>query len=412
MSQSGKITVLIADDSEQMRQSVRTMLSMEPDIQVVGEAADGFAAVAKARELRPHVVLMDVNMPGLDGIAATQAILQEITTGVLIISVQGEKEYLRRAMQAGARDYLVKPFSLDELAQAIRSVAQTADLDPLARSLPASPKGLVFTVFSTKGGVGKTTLAVNLAAALAARAKKRVALLDLDLEFGCIASMSGLKPAHTIADLCRYEGPLTVDVLQQVMLTQQGGLVSILPAPLSPEQAAEVDGEGRRQKDRDYIGEILRLAREAFDYVIIDTASNFRETTMSALDAADKILLVAAPDIPTLHNTAKCLDILLLRLQYPREKVALVLNRADSTIGLSAEDIARSLDCPVAHYIPSDGPTAIWGANSGQPFVLRRARTGLADAVNDLADMLRGSKPFEKAEVEPRRRGLFGLTPF
>lgn len=413
----GNIRIIIADDSAQTRQSIKAMLSLETGLEVVAEAEDGAEAVSKAKLTKPHIVLMDVNMPKMDGIAAAQEINRECPgTAVVMISVQGEGEYLRRAMKSGARDYLVKPFTVDELVGAIRSAneAAAAEAGPAQAEAVSAAKaeGKVITIFSTKGGVGKTTLAVNLAAALGVRTKKKVALVDLDLEFGCVASMFGQKPTHSIVDLCHFEGQLTIELAERVLINTGSG-VWFLAGPLSPEQAAEVDGEGRKSKERDYVGEILRLLKDNFDFVVIDTGCNFRETNLTAFDISDQIILVAAPDIPTLHNTAKCLDILVNRLSFSQEKLRLLLNRADGTMGLSREDIARSLDYPISFLIPSDGPTAVWSANAGQPFVLRRGKSPLAEAVLEMAENLSGgTSGAPEAAPKPKKKGLFsfGLT--
>jgi len=415
-----RISVLIVDDSKQLRDSVRTMLEFEEGVVVVGEAEDGEEAVAKAKELRPHVILMDINMPKMDGLAATQAIVKDISTNVIIISVQGDADYLRRGMQAGARDFLAKPFTVDELVTAIKNACRTGELNALyTRSAPPTAKtGKLITFFSTKGGVGKTTLAANLAVALAIKTKEQVALVDLDLEFGVMTTMFGLKPNTSIVDLCHVDGPLKAELVQRVMVPSSNGLVSVLASPPSPEQSAEVDGDARMAKDRNYVGEILGLLKQTFSYVVVDTGTSFRDGVLTALDRADLIYVVTSPDIPTLHNTAKCLDILLTRLEYPRTKVKLLLNRADGTMGLSHDDITRGLDYGISYFVPSDGQTATWAANSGQPFVLRKAKTPLADLLVQMAQDLTESgqastasstEGAEEAAGRKGRKGIFSL---
>ncbi|MCL5677288.1 MAG: response regulator [Firmicutes bacterium] len=417
-----RISVLIVDDSKQLRDSVRTMLEFEEGIAVVGEAEDGEEAVAKATELRPHVILMDINMPKMDGLAATRAILRDVSTNVIIISVQGDADYLRRGMQSGARDFLAKPFTVDELVTAIKNACRTGELNALytrASTAAAGKSGKVISFFSTKGGVGKTTLAANLAVALAVKTRAQVALVDLDLEFGVMATMFGLKPNTSIVDLCRVDGPLKAELVERVMVPSSNGLVSVLASPPSPEQAAEVDGEARGAKDRNYVGEILGLLKQTYAYVVVDTATSFRDGVLTALDRSDLVYVVTTPDIPTLHNTAKCLDILLTRLEYPQTKVRLVLNRADGTMGLSHDDITRGLDYGISYFVPSDGQTATWAANSGQPFVLRKAKTPLADTVHqmarDLAEPPAAAAPSAAAAAEEEtvarkgRKGLFSL---
>ena len=411
---SANISVMVADDSKQFRDSVRTMLEFEKGIVVSGEAEDGLQAVQLAKMIKPDVILMDVNMPGMDGIAATKAILAEVSTSVVMVSVQGESDYLRRAMQAGARDYLVKPFGYDDVVAAIRNAARSADLATLYGRETEKPEkaGKLITVFSTKGGVGKTTIAANLAVSLGLKSRGKVAIADLDLEFGVMTTMFGIRPDTSIVDLCRVDGPLRAELVERVMIPCSGRLVSVLPAPPSPENVAEVDGDARKSRDRNYVSEILDILKASYTYVVVDTACNFRETNLSALDRSDLILLVASPDIPTLHTTAKCLDILLHKLEYGENKVKLVLNRSDGAMGLTHEDISRGLDYPISYYVPSDGQTAIWAANSGQPFVLRRSKAPISEAIGGIAqDIYQPAKAIPERVVSAtgKRRGIFGL---
>lgn len=429
---SRKITVLMADDSYQVRQSVKAMLEFEVgEFEVVGEAGNGVEAVELAARLSPDVILMDVNMPQMDGIAATQKIMRESPVGVVIISVQGEQEYLRRAMKAGAKDYLVKPFTCEELVGALRSAA--AGAAGAAGATGAAPSGAqvtpikgpkregrVISIFSTKGGVGKTTVAANLAAALSQGGSKKVAAIDLDLEFGVLATMMGVKPQATIVDLCRLHQPILPDVVGKVLAKQVQSGVGVLAAPPLPHLASEVDGNGRADQSRSYLIEIIEALRIGHDFIIIDTSSSFREATLIALDRSDLILMVTQPEIPALESTAKGLDILLERLEYPREKVQLLLNRSDTGVGLSHEEIAESLGVPLTYMIPGDEPASVSAANAGIPVVLRRSKSSpMIDAIYRIALQIASGAPApeQPAQAEKPRlkavnfgvRRLFGL---
>ncbi len=416
-----KIRVLLVDDSYQVRQSVKAMLEFEAEeFVVVGEAENGQDAVLKSTQLRPDVVLMDINMPVMDGIEATARITAENPVNVVIISVQGEQEYLRRAMKAGARDYLIKPFTFDELVQALRSAAERKPV-VLGTTAPAAPEkrqGKVVTVFSTKGGVGKTTIASNLSAGLALGGKHKVAVLDLDLEFGTLPTMMGVRPQATLVDLCRLDTAITAEHVSRVLVKQSQCGVGVLAGPPMPHLASEVDGDGRADKNRSYVNEVIEALRQTHDYVIIDTAPSFREANLIALDKSDLVLMITLPEIAVLESTAKGLDVLIDRLEYSREKVQVILNRADSVAGLTPNEIAASLGQPLYHQIPSDGQAMVAAANVGIPVVLKRAKHGAAgDSLLRLAHLVSGEAgpaPAEEIPSKPQSTGglrkLFGLA--
>ncbi len=380
-----KVRVLIVDDAKAVRESIKRMLELDGDCAVVGEAADGVEAVSAARRLLPDVILMDINLPRMDGISAATQILAEQETNIVMISVEGDREYLRRAMQAGAKDYLVKPFSSDELAQAIRRCGI------FASGGGGGARGRVITVFSPKGGVGKSVLAANLAIALAlGQSGKEVVLVDLDLEFGVLAVMLGQKPRSSIVDLCRGAERITPAHVRETLTPIPQLPVSLLAAPPSPHLAAEVDGEAKQERNRNYVEEAIQALRAGWDYVVIDTPANFREATMAALDLADVILVVTTPDIPSLQNTAKGLNILLNQLEYSPDRVKLVVNQAEPKRGLSEEDVASALEHPVFFSVPAD-PAVVVAVNMGQSLLGRRNRSQAGAAVARLAELLAGS---------------------
>jgi pilus assembly protein CpaE len=213
-----QIRVLIVDDIPETRDHLSKLLGFESDIDVVGSAASGSEALEIATQLLPDVVLMDINMPDMDGITATEQLSSRVpTAAVVMMSVQGEADYLRRSMLAGAREFLVKPFSSDELTASIRQVyarekekLSRISLTPMMAGAVASAaaaesdsgEGLVVAVFSPKGGVGRTTLAVNMAVAASTELNQRVVVMDGSFQFGDVGVLLNLNPKNkSIADL-------------------------------------------------------------------------------------------------------------------------------------------------------------------------------------------------------------------
>ncbi len=385
-----KIHVLIVDDIAETRENVKKLLYFEDDIEIVGAAADGREGVELAVKLNPDIVLMDINMPGMDGIAASEAIsAQAPTAQVVMMSVQGEADYLRRSMLAGAREFLIKPFSGDELVNSIHRVYQlaatrrvTAPPPPETPTLVAPPPpptgGKIIAVFGTKGGAGSSTLAVNLAIALREETKERVALVDANFEFGDIGVFLNLPSNRTIADMTGEQTEIDEDLLDGTMSSHTSG-IKVLLAPARPELAELVKVEHTKR--------IMDLLINSFDYIVVDLWKSFHEATILFLDLADQIIVVSTSDIPAIKN-AKLFFELTEALKYPMDKTFFVLNREDGRSGISIKDIQASIKYPVGIALPKDERTSTLALNRGVPFVLSQRKVPLAQAYYTMARTL------------------------
>ena len=302
---------------------------------------------------------MDVNMPEMDGLTATQILSMQLPeTGVIIMSVQGEKEYMKKAMFAGAREYIVKPFSAEDLTQTIlRTYEFQNKKKSLSKVQDQQINTRIFTVFSTKGGVGKTTIASNLAVAMARTTKKRVALIDLDLQFGDVAVMLNLSLKNTIYDLVKDLKEMDSDMIEDYLVTHFSG-VNVLPAPAKPEYSEFIDAK--------HIERILNLLIGSYHYIIIDAAASFNETVLTALDMSERILCISTLDLPTIKNMKVGLD-LMDSLKYPHEKIHVVLNKASEQFGVKFKEFEQTIGHPVWAYIPEDSHTVITSATKDCP---------------------------------------------
>jgi len=392
-----KIRVVIADDSEETRGNISTLLSFEKGIEVIGEAGNGSEAVFVVKEAKPDIVLMDINMPVIDGIKATEEISLTVPEStVIIMSVQGESEYIKRAMSAGARAYITKPFSGDELVKTIKDTFEREnrrrDIKPVRAQNNEAVESKIVTVFSTKGGVGKTTIASNLAVSLARKTKKKVALLDFDLQFGDIAIMLNVSAKNTISDLINDIHQLDSENIDDYLVTHFSG-VRILPAPLKPEYAEYITSS--------HVERILKALRANYHYIIIDTSAGFHETVLTSLDMSDRILFVSTLDLPTIKNIKAGLDVM-ETLNYPKDKISIILNKATEQYGIKFKDFEETLKYPIRFYIPEDSQTVITSANKGFPFVMTRMETKVARAINNISDEISN----EKAKVEKGIKGM------
>ena len=412
MAEQGKIRVLIVDDIIETRDNLEKLLFFEKDIEVVAKAGTGREAVAMAKQYQPDVVLMDINMPDMDGIAATEALLSQVpTTQVIMMSVQGEQDYLRRSMLAGAREFLIKPISAEDLYNAIRHVYRLQTTQ--RRYIPSGPgdpgggasdgggpQGQIVAVFSPKGGVGTSAIAANLAVALRQLTSKKVALVDGNLIFGDLGVIMNLVSTKTIADLADRIAELDRDLLNDVLVTHTSQ-VKVLLAPPNPQTGELVTS--------DHLRTILELLRKEFDYVVVDTQSSFQDRALAVLDLADRIVALMTLEMPCIKNIKLFLEVAEL-LEYPAEKTLLVLNKADNRLGIRVENVEENIQHKVALQIANATHEMTLAINQGVPLVIEKRGHQTAKDIFALASLIGSArtataKSSEKPAAKPEERG-------
>jgi pilus assembly protein CpaE len=353
---------------------------------------------------------MDINMPGMDGIAASEIISQRLPNSpVIMMSVHGEAEHLKRAMLAGAREFLVKPFSGDEFATSIKRVheRELARREQLAAQVGAPVPAVsqangdpedhqVVAVFSPKGGAGRTTLATNLALALKKETNQRVALIDANLQFGDVGVLLNLNPKNRSMLDAVDGGEPDRDIIESVMIDHSTG-IRVLLAPPSPEGADLVTPP--------YLRKMIDTLRESHDWVIVDLPSGLNDHTLGVLDAADQILVIAALEITTIKNVRLFLEVA-DQLDYERSKLRLVINRSDASQGIRIGDVEASIRRPIDGSIVSDGRLAVLAVNRGVPFVVSHPESPLSRDVITLARTVAGESNTSKSD-KTAKRGLF-----
>ena len=407
------IKVLIVDDIPETRDHLSRLLGLEREIDVAGTAGSGEEAIRVAMDMRPDVIVMDINMPGMDGIAAAEIISQRLPhSPIIMMSVHGEAEHLKRSMLAGAREFLVKPFSGDEFATSIKRVVEremarreqmqletggdrgAAGRERREHGGPPGHRGLL-----AEGRLrARRRSQSNMALALKGETNQRVALVDANLQFGDVGVLLNLNPKNRSVVEAVEGGEPDRDIVESVMVDHSTG-IRVLLAPPSPEGADLVTAA--------YLKKMIGFLRETHDWVVVDLPSGLNDHTLGVLDAADQILVVAALEITTIKNVRLFLEVA-DQLDYERSKLRLVINRSDASQGIRISDVEASIRRSIDGTIVSDGRLAVLAVNRGVPFVVSHPESPLSRDVIQLARTIAGEGAATTAKTDKAaKRGLF-----
>jgi pilus assembly protein CpaE len=392
-----KIRVLVVDDIEDTRESIRKLLLFDKAIEVIGTIGTAKDAIQMVVEKQPHVVLMEINMPDMDGIAATEAMRKKVPfVQVIILSVQDDMNIMRRAMIAGARDFLTKPPDIDELLRTVHRAYDLAreEINKMGKISDSHGGGdgysgifgKVIMVYSPKGGAGVTTVATNLAVSLNSPTSK-VVLVDGSLQFGDVTVFLNEQPRLSIIDLAPRADELDTEIVEDVLITHSQTGLRILAASPRPEQADKITGH--------QFVKIISFLRRLYHFVIVDTSSYLTDPMISAMDEADLIVLLTTQDIPAIRDTKIYLN-LIESFNISKDKIIFVLNKSDKRIPITPEKVSESLKHDVKLEILFDDRTVINSVNRGMPFVLDPKPQPIVRNVIQLADTIKSILMTEK----------------
>lgn len=360
---------------------------------VTGEAGYGIEAITVAKETKPDVFLVNVEEPVARSLQTIEALGDAVPDSAAIVySTLADAASVRRAMVAGARDYLIKPVKPEDLTRAIYGVLEQEEKRRLRLSgdrQEAPARGTVITIFGAKGGIGKTTIATNLATALIRGTSSTVTLVDMDTRFGDVAIMMDVAVEQSIADLARHVTDMDRDTVRDYLVRHHSG-VMILPAPLHPTEWRNVTPP--------QITKIIDLLAQSHDYVVVDTPGTFNEIVAATLEAASLILLVTSMDIASIKDTALALE-MLQSAAISEDKVKLVVNHSTAANTLREEDVERVLEYSVFWRIPHDLNVAT-STQLGQPVIITKPYARVSRSITDLASTLSGTVPDKKGFLE------------
>jgi pilus assembly protein CpaE len=327
---------------------------------------------------------------------------------VVILSVQGDPNYMRRAMLAGARDFLTKPPMGDELISAIRRAGEMAHAErakgaqqrlgvvaasggPISMSsLTPISKGKIITVYSPKGGTGCTTIAVNLAIALH-NEDTRTALVDANLQFGDVAVFVNEQGKNTILELAPRVDELEADVVEEILIKHDASGVRILAAPQRPEMAERVSA--------DQFIKVLQFLQRMYSYVVVDTSPILTDVILSTIDISDVIVLVTTQEIPSIKNARLFLD-LSQTMGIGKQRIVFAMNRYDKRIAITPERVSENLKHEVAAILPLDEKVVITAVNRGVPFMLDNKSQPVGRGIFSLAEAVRARLASLETESE------------
>ena len=378
------IKVLILEVKNKDRELILDSLSNIDYIKLVGDTDDLEEAKYLLEEYLPDVVLLGAELSFDRYIIADYISTELPNTAIIMIDKELKEDTMYKAIFAGAKDVIISPFTSAKLLDSIyRSFQLMKEKNLIHKDIPKTPrrkagKGNIITVFSTKGGVGKTFLSINLAIALAKVSEKRVCLVDLDLDFGNAALALDVVSRFTILDIVDDIRNIDQYSIESYLVPHDSG-IKLLPANSKPQINEFINAE--------HIGIILRALKGAFDYVVVDMPARFYEPVNPAFQVADALLMITTPEISTIRNIKASIETL-EELNFLKAKIKVVLNRSDNSGKIRPKDVESTIEQSLYSVIDADYKLAMLSLNDGNPIVSHKPRSRISKSILALAKKL------------------------
>jgi pilus assembly protein CpaE len=383
--------MIIIGKDQQERSTARLQLLSSGKVHVVAESSDYSRGLELVRQFNPQSALVIINGTGDDSLSLVKGISDAYpTTAVVCTGSNIPTNVIVKAYRAGATEFLVQPMKPEELEEVLTKI------DALRSATSVGARhGQIVAIYSGRGGSGTTTLAVNLAAGIVKWLKQETVLVDLNLQYGTMPLFFGVDPEYTIADVVRNQERLDAQLLKSFLMRMTDDLYC-LPSPLKIEEADDVQPS--------HVQRLLSMLRTLFSYIIVDCQHQLDIITVTALDMADTILLASLLDVPSVYSAKRVLEIF-HKMEYPAEKIKVVINRYDRTLGIPLEKVEQVFDTRIDAIFGDDERSAVAAINIGNPLVLSQPKSLLIKQYDKLARSIAGATEEDGAPS----RGFFSL---
>jgi pilus assembly protein CpaE len=399
MSRNPKVIIIDQDPSS--RAETQRMLALS-GFAVMGAAGYGMEAITLAKETDPQVIVASLEEPIARSLQTIESVADVLpTVPIIAYSTISDPNTIRKAMQISIKDYLVMPLKEEDLSRSIFTVLAQDERrqQRLTGEVEAQAFGTVLTIFGAKGGIGKTTIATNVAAALVQKTGQSVVLVDLDTRFGDVAILMDIPADRSIADLAMPDDQIDREAVQSCLYNHSSG-VEILPAPIRPSEWQSIHPG--------HIEKTVAVLAATHDYVVLDTPGTFNDIVSRALEMSTIVLLIATMDLASLKDTILALE-MLRSWSFPAEKVKVVVNHTNESHSDARVDIRRILGRDVFWSIPYDRNIS-QATQLGMPIVVAKSKSKASESFTELAYAVAGIRKRPKGMLERLGERITGTT--